>query len=541
MTDVPDLVRRSRAASTRATFDRRVDAQAATLRDDLRAGRLDCEKFTLGLELEVYAVDREGQLAALPDDALDVCAKEIGVHNAELNTDPTTFDEAGIAAQERDLREHFTAAQEATHREARDLVLDAVWTIPPAAGTRAYLGAVREDDGVVIARNMRTDARYHALDNDVIDRTPEVSITVPGADLRLSTVFLESLATSMQPHFLVPSVAQFPRYFNAAIRSLGPMLALGTNAPFLPADCYDGEDDGTEGEGDGSGADRLDPIDVADRAPHELRIGIFEESMNVDPPGKVRVPRDLDDAEEIVDRLLDDRVCAPFLREWIADADTGIDVAADTGSDAEGTVTGGTTDEDGYASGLWELDYKRSTYWRWVRPVFGGTPVEGACGERSLRIEYRPLPTQPSLDGVIGLSVLLAGLLRGIVVTDHPVSSLPWDAARSCFYDVVERGFDADLAWINTDGERVSEVDAVYDDLFTVARRGLAEQGISASVADEYLEPIEARVDARNAPSDWKKREVRARVEDGADLERAITSMQREYIERAGTPFAEWL
>jgi hypothetical protein len=546
MTDVPDLVRRSREASTREAFERRVDEQAATLRADLRAGELDSEAFTLGLELEVYTIDSENRLAALPDGALEVCTKEIGVHNAELNVSPTLFDGRGIAEQADELCERFAAAREAVRADGRDLVLDALWTIPPVEGTREYLGAVRERGGAVIASNMRTDARYHALDNDVLDPVSTVSASVPGADLRVPTVFLESLATSMQPHFLVPAVEEFPRYFNAAIRTLGPLLALGTNAPFLPADCYDlGEhDDGSDDENGGgtNGGNRIDPLDVIDRAPHELRIPIFEESMNVDSPGKVRVPRDLADAEGIVSRLLDDRVCAPFLREWIADTGAETDVAAETVGNAEASVTAGDSAEGkGYASGLWELDYKRSSYWRWVRPVFGGTPVEGACDERSLRVEYRPLPTQPSLEDVTGLSVLFAGLLRGLVVTDHPVLSLPWEAARDSFYDVVEQGFEADLAWVGQDGERVSEVEAVYEDLFAVARRGLAEQGVSEAVADRHLRPIEARVEARTAPSDWKKRAVRERIEAGETLETAIEGMQHEYIERTETPFAEWL
>jgi len=566
MTDVRDLVRRSREASTCEAFCQRVEAQAARLRADLDAGRLDSREFTLGLELEVYAVDSEGPLARVPDSVLDVCAKEIGVHNAELNTPPSRFDEGGIAAQARELTERFALAQDAARTEDRTLVLDALWTIPPIEGTDEYLGAVERDEsegddgngannGVVIASNMRTDARYHALDNDVLDSVSAVSVTVPGATIRLNTVFLESLATSMQPHLLVPSVADFPTYFNAAIRTLGPILALGTNAPFLPADCY-GETEGPDATTDALGP--LDPLDVVDRAPHELRIPIFEDSMNVDSHGKVRVPRDIEDATDIVDRLLCDRVCAPFLREWVVgemdiEADSGPDTEfeSDDGDGSEGT-TGegdrdeGRSDEDGpgegdYANGLWELDYKRSTYWRWVRPVFGGTPVEGACDERSLRIEYRSLPTQPSVEDVSDLSVLVAGLLRGLVATDHPLASLPWDAAENCFYDVVEGGFDADLAWVTREGERVSDLDTVYEDLFAVARQGLAEQGVSEAVADEHLEPLEARVEARMAPSDWKKQEVRKRVEAGEALETAIRGMQRAYIERAGTPFCEWL
>lgn len=529
MSDVVDVVRRSREPSTREEFDRRIARQAAALRADIEAGRLDNERFTLGLELEVYGIDADGRLARLPDSILDVCSKEIGTHNAELNTAPSPFDEAGIAAQKRDLRERFEAARTVAAEGDRRLVLDAMWTIPPEGGARAYLSALEERDGVVIASNMRHDARYHALDNDVLERLGSVSIDAPGASLQVPTVFLESLATSMQPHLLIPSVEEYPRYHNAAIRTLGPVLALATNAPFLPADCY----------GDHEGGIDADPRRAIEEAPHELRIGVFEAAMNVERPGKVRVPDDIDAPAETVDRLVEDRVSAPLLAEWIADAGTDTDEQ----SAGDESAAPGAESKGGYPTRFWELDYKRSTYWRWVRTVFEGRSVPGACGERSLRIEYRSLPTQPSIEDTAGLACLVAGLLRGIVATDHPLPSLEHDAAERCFYDVVERGFDAEFAWITADGERTADPERVYEELFELTRRGLREQGVAAATIDEYLRPIEARWDARTAPSDWKKRAVEERVERGKTVPKAIEGMQRAYFDRVerGEPFVEWL
>ncbi|MFC7008034.1 hypothetical protein [Halalkalicoccus salilacus] len=48
------------------------------------------------------------------------------------------------------------------------------------------------------------------------------------------------------------------------------------------------------------------------------------------------------------------------------------------------------------------------------------------------------------------------------------------------------------------------------------------------------------RFEERTTPSRWKKARVRERVDDGASLPEAIRGMQREYIDRAGRPFAEW-
>ena len=91
------------------------------------------------------------------------------------------------------------------------------------------------------------------------------------------------------------------------------------------------------------------------------------------------------------------------------------------------------------------------------------------------------------------------------------------------------------------DGERTSDPDEIFAEVFEYAERGLEVQGIDEP--DEYLDPIRARWKAEMAPSDWKKNRVRESLEDGADLATAITEMQREYIakSRQTESFVEWL
>ena len=515
MTDlqtVADAVRESRLAETRETFDRRVSEQAERVLADLRDGRLAAGDFAVGVELEAYVVDDDGRPTPVPERAFEAadCAKELGRHNVEINTAPDVLSPVGFERQAAELRERIARTREAAAEAGARLVLDAMWTVPPAEGTGSYFCDVESVDGVRIARNMRPSPRYVALDNAVVDGAGgSIPIEVPGTDRTLDcpSILVESLATSIQPHLQLPDPEAFPAYFNAAVRTMGPLVALSANSPFLPADLYAG----------------ADPVRVLAESPRECRIPIFEGSIN---PGctepKVRVPRDVEWAEDAVDRLVADETVAPFVDEP------------------------GETYREAYP----ELAHKRGTYWRWVRAVIGGQRPRGLdadgdpdAGEASIRIEYRPLPTQPTAADAVSLVALTVGLLRGVDVTDHPLTDLSWAAARDSFYAAVDDGLDADLSWVTADGERTGDSEAIYDDLFRTARRGLAVEGLTARERDDLLAPMEARWAARTTPASWKRDRVRERLDAGDSLPDAVEGAQRRYVERAAATdaFVEWL
>ncbi|WP_436901749.1 hypothetical protein [Halovenus halobia] len=506
MSESVDLVERSLSNDTETQFLDRVNRQADRLREALRNGSLDNPGFGVGLEMEVYGVDPDCRLATVPDASYEAGAtKELGVHNAEINTDPDPLTESGLETQAERIATQFDAADDAAATGDCQLVTDAMWTVPPEEGSEAYLGATETHDGVVFAENMRADPRYTALDNETLRLTDgAIQFDVPGIDRTFPSILFESLATSIQPHLQIPTAERFPEYYNAAIRTLGPVLALSTNSPFLPPDLY------SEG---------ADPQAVLDQTHHELRIAVFEQSMNVTSSPKVRVPRDIDEPEDVVDRIVEDDLFAPFLREWITDEP-----------------------RDSFAEEFWEFAYKRSTYWRWLRCVIGGDPV-GDGDERSLRIEYRPIPTQPTLEGVVSMQWLTVGLIRGLVEREHPLTDLSWDLAETSFYNAARESLSGTLHWMTADGERTTDTDLLFDDLFETARAGLAAAGVGETAIDDRLQPLERRVETRTTPSSWKRERVRERVQAGDDLSTAITAMQRQYVEqsRSTDSFAEWL
>jgi hypothetical protein len=138
--------------------------------------------------------------------------------------------------------------------------------------------------------------------------------------------------------------------------------------------------------------------------------------------------------------------------------------------------------------------------------------------------------------------VVTAGLIRGLVETDHPLAELPWQDAERSFYNAAREGPDAALAWVTADGERTTDHDVIYDELFEVAREGLASQGVLDARVEEFLEPVEQRRSLGATPSTWKLDRVRTHLDDH-DLENAIYEMQREYYEASQEhdAFYEWL
>jgi len=484
-------------------FDSRVADEAERLKTAVAEGTFDNAEAIVGLELELYAVDaRTGGLRRMPRHLLELIGfeKELGLHNAEMQTSPVPLNEHGLAAQERELEANLASALERVERDDLRLVSDGMWTVPPRGETATdYLCDAVEEGGVRIATNMADAVRYHAMANT--DYPAGMRIEAPHVSLQADTVMPESLITSIQPHYQVPHAPDLPEYFRYALRVAAPLLALGVNAPFFPPDLYDDADD----------------ADIVADAWMEHRITVFEDVLN--PPAgeganKVRFPPDFETVEDAIDAVVDDEAIVPM------NVDTG----------------------RGFDEAFAHFQHKHGSYWRWVRPVFEG----GTRSAANARIEFRPLPAQPTLRDAISFQAVFAGLMVTLPRVEHPVRGLDWETARENFYAASREGLAADVEWITTDGTTTTATDRIYSELFEAAREGLESHGLSTEQARQYVRPLRERADRRMTPARWKHDHVTAAVDGNIPLAEAIWGMQSEYVSHQaetlleGT-FVDWL
>ncbi|NHN40780.1 hypothetical protein G9C85_03905 [Halorubellus sp. JP-L1] len=487
-------------------FQSRVREDAEVIKAELHDGTFDNPQAIVGFEYEFYAVDDETTaLRRVPRRLLEFIGfeKELGLHNAEMSTSPQPFNAHGLRAQESEVLARLQTAQDCASAEGMRLVSDGMWTIPPEGETATgYLTDSVDDGGVRVATNMSDSARYHAMANrDAADAIAGMRLDAPHVNLDADTVMPESLITSIQPHYQVPHAEDLPTYFRYALRIAGPLLAVGVNSPFFPPDLYD----------DGVDAETL----LAD-AWMEHRIGVFETVLNAETgtTGKVRFPRDFDDVDTAVDRIAADDTLVPM------------------------PVESSNRFDDRFAA----FRMKHGTYWRWVRPVFGGPTRSSA----NARIEFRPIAGQPTVRDAIAFQAVFAGLMEALPKLEHPVADLDWEVARDNFYSAMREGLAADLVWITNDGQTVRNTGRMYEDLLAYAEEGLQMRGLDEDEAARYTHPLKARVRRRMTPARWKHERVAATVDDGASFEDAVYDAQRSYVDAQrktllDSSFAEWL
>jgi gamma-glutamyl:cysteine ligase YbdK (ATP-grasp superfamily) len=468
-------------------FERRVREEGDAVIEELEEGTFDNPQTTVGLEYEFYAVDEDdGTIRRVHRSLLQFLGfeKELGLHNTELTTGVQPCNGAGLDAMAKEVEAKLVAADEWAAGRGVRLVSDGMWTIGPGDHpTPAYLMEATHEEGLTLAINVSNAVRYHGFASS--ERRIGGRIDVPGVTLEADNPGPVSLTTSIQPHFQLERAADLPRHFAYALRLAGPLLALGVNSPLFPPELYD----------------ELDRRTVLEDGWAEHRIPVYEDMMNpADGPEKVRFPADIDRPRDAVDRIVEDRVLVPA------------------------AIAAGERFDDAFV----HFRHKHGSFWRWVRPVFDG----GSRAAANARIEFRPLPGQPTLRDTMAFLATFAGAMTAFPASDHPVADLSWERARENFYAAARAGMDADLTWITADGQRTSALDRCLDDLLDTALEGLERCGLPRSRAADWVEPLRDRARRRRTPAAWKRSQVATRLDEGLSLPDAIHGAQREYLAR---------
>lgn len=473
-------------------FEQRVREEGEFVVEHLEAGTFDNPQSTIGLEHEFYAVDADtGSIRRIHRSLLDFLGfeKELGLHNAEVTTGVHPATAAGFDAIAAELEGKLSATETWAADHGVRLVSDGMWTIgPDDHSTSSYLFEANHEEGLVLAINVSNAVRYHGFAST--ERALATEIDVPGVSLEADNSGPVSLTTSIQPHYQVEEAATLPRHFNYALRVAGPLLALGVNSPLFPPELYDETDRET----------------VLEAAWAEHRIPVYEQMMRpVDGPAKVRFPQDLETVGEAIDRIVDDYVIVPA------------------------SIEAGQRFDDAFV----HLRHKHGSYWRWVRPVFDG----GSQAAANARLEFRPLPGQPTLGDTMAFLAAFAGLMTALPTADHPVADLSWKQAKENFYAAARDGLEADVRWITASGERTDDLTRCLDDLLDAATDGLEQRGVPTERAAAWLEPLRDRVRRERTPAGWKRAQTAMRLDEGASLTEAIHGMQRSYLDHQRETF----
>jgi gamma-glutamyl:cysteine ligase YbdK (ATP-grasp superfamily) len=114
---------------------------------------------------------------------------------------------------------------------------------------------------------------------------------------------------------------------------------------------------------------------------------------------------------------------------------------------------------------------------------------------------------------------------------------LKWDTAKDNFYAAMRDGIDADLTWMTAEGRLTTDLEVIYEELFSAAKSGLQAQGLQDEQIQQYIEPLRDRVRTRMTPARWKHQMASNYISDGGNLRQAILDTQHAYLNRQADTF----
>ncbi|HRD65841.1 MAG TPA: glutamate--cysteine ligase [Candidatus Competibacter sp.] len=472
----------SRSQFTRQDFWRfqtRLRRETAQLADWFREERFAPASGVGGFEIEAWLVGRQGQPAPLNQIFLERLADplvvpELSVFNIELNTPPLPLHGDALRRMHANLENLWQRCQRVASELGAAVMLIG---IPPT---------LRVQD--LTLEHMSCRERYRAINEQILSRRRgrPMELAIHGSEtlhLTHPDVMLEAATTSFQTHLQV-AACDAAAFFNAALVSSAPMVAVAANSPLL----------------------------FGKRLWQETRIPLFEQGVALgggersDDPGYRRVSfgggyvRD-----SLLELFVENLAHYPPLLP--------VDLRAEP------------------AVQLPHLRLHNGTIWRWNRPLLGFE----ADGTPHLRIEHRVMPAGPSILDTIANAALYYGLAQSLARMQPSVgTALEFAQCRANFYAAARDGLQAEVSWLN--GARLPLRQLLLEELLPLARCGLLALEIDAADATEYLDIIAARVESGRTGADWQRGFL---ARHGPDFE-ALTLAYLDR-QRSGRPVHEWV
>jgi hypothetical protein len=474
----------------RQRYREKVKLEIEVLRRMLDAGLFEQGRKLIGIEVEFYVVDGDGEPAMINDQLLKRIANpdfqtELAQFNIEFNVAPHKL--SGTVF--REIEEELETSQRYAQAQAQELgaQIATIGILPTLSSLHTTI------------QNLSANPRYHLLNEQILEaRGEDLVLEIEGKDrleLSTSSIVMEAAATSIQLHLQV-SPDGFARTWNAAQAISAAQVAVGANSPFL----------------------------FGKELWRETRIALFQQTIDTR-------------TEELTAQGVRPRVW--FGERWI----DGVMDLFDENVRYFSALLPLLEDEDpvavleaGGVPHLPEMQLHNGTVWRWNRPIYAV-----ARGKPHLRVENRVLPAGPTVVDTIANAALYYGLVRELAGADEPIErQLSFAAAQDNFFAAAHEGIDADLFWPSTGTVPASEL--VLRTLLPLAHRGLDAWGVDRRDRDHYLGVIEQRCLKRQTGAGWQVRTSRALKDRGMEPRDALTEMTRLYLQgmHSNEPVHTW-
>jgi len=367
-------------------FERHMVQEMALLHEYFRNERFSTGNPCIGLELEMWLIDPQGEPQPRNAEFLrrvdspDV-VPELAKFNIEFNVPYQRMTAGGLGAMERELSETWQCSSNVAREMGLQVV--AIGVLPTIQPEHLTLETMSEM------------SRFRALNEQVrrMRRGRSIHLNIVGEEhleFLHDDVMLEAAATSLQVHYQIPP-AQAVRYYNAAVIASGPIVGLTANSPFL----------------------------FGRQLWCESRIPLFETSIDLGGP----FPRvhfgsgyALSSLEEF---FLENRSCHAVLLPIELDEPPEM---------------------------LPHVRLHNGTIWRWNRPLIGFNEN----GQPHLRVEHRIMPAGPSLADMLANIAFATGLIHALAVQEIPPESrLSFPHAEANFQSAARFGFNAEQRWLD--------------------------------------------------------------------------------------------